>query len=859
MQMNHATDAQSAPTRLELLLEAILEAQSILISASDDAEAVETALQLIGAATGVESAHVYQNHIGYMAERRLASERFFWDRDIRLGSFMYSESEWLDYDVFKPGSFDDLSALKVLQIRISDLPANQQQFFAAQRVSSILMVPIDVEGSAWGFLGLVQRGGAARTWTSKELHVLTIAAKSIGECMSRIIAQESLKLYREIVLTMRDGLAILDKSGCYVEQNGSREQLLGYRIDEIAGQTPMFHFGDQVAAEIFGGLLDKGIFHRELEALNKSGHRLTLAVTTFPVNDEYGEPTCYLEVIQDITQRKLQENAIMEAKTIAEEANRAKSEFLANMSHEIRTPMNGVIGMTRLLQETKLGEQQMDYVMTLRSSGEQLMKIINDILDFSKIEAGKLQLEIMELETHRLIEEAVELFSARAKESQLELSYMINLDVPEVLEGDVLRIGQILNNLINNAIKFTKSGSVHVEMSVAASGLESPFHYRERTYHPMAKEAKDITMLLFTVKDTGIGLKQDKLLAMFEPFTQADSSTTRRFGGTGLGLSISKLICELMGGTIWAESVEGQGSTFFFTVPLRRSQFEPSDYVLHNQRYLAGKSILCIEQSAGTARVINTYAKHWGMKVHTPLTTKEMVAAALMPGKKLPEIVITDLDLLRRSGVAAADLQKMATSQGSTAAFLVPFGTIFHADRHPGLERPVLLNKPISPSGLHKCLIDAVGCEALPQPRMVPRVTHSFDVSTAPPRKKDLNILVVEDNFINQKVIQEYLNKLGYKSDTCDNGSDSIKKVIEKAYDLIFMDVQMPDMDGFDATRGIRAALAGRPQPAIIALTARAMKGDREECLAAGMDDYITKPVEISKLREVIFKRSYTQ
>jgi PAS domain S-box-containing protein len=841
-------------------MEALIQAQSILISASDDADAVESALSLTGQAGGVSSAHIYQNHLDYVENRRLAAERFFWDRDVRLGSFMYSESEWLDYDQFMPDCFERLEQMEILHVDINrDLPAENRGFFREQKVSTILMIPIEVDRKFWGFLGMVDRGVHPRQWTARELNVLMVTARSLGECLSRIITEQNLKLYREIIFTMQDGLAILDKSGCYEEQNVAREKLLGYRLDEIKGDTPAIHFGEDVISDVFSELLEKGLYRGEKETISKSGHRLVIDLTITAVNDEFGDPICYLEVTRNITQQKLQENAILEAKKVAEEANRAKSEFLANMSHEIRTPMNGVIGMTRLLQETELDEDQEDYILTLRSSGEHLMKIINDILDFSKIEAGKMTLDLAEMDTHRVIEEAVELFAGKARENDITLSYYIDLDIPETVEADSVRIGQVLNNLINNSIKFTKSGYVHVEMGPAPDDLVNPFAVDEKDQNaPRIQAGEEQVRLLFQVRDSGIGISPEKLREMFDPFTQADTSTTRRYGGTGLGLSISKLICEMMNGSIWAESEEGCGSTFYFLIPLKVLDHEPCEYAKAFQPDLKEKNLLVVEDSPQNIYILQNYAEFWNMEFRDPLEDVKDVPRLLSMDACPYDVVLANVRMLEQAGVDPREFQKALVEMGGAVIFSVPTEKKFETEDHPELDKPIILHDPLSPDGLHKCLIDAVGAVLPRQPRLEPRVTHSFDLNpNEQDTRKDLKILIVEDNLINQKVILEYLSKLGLSAEAVDNGYDSIKKVEQTDYDLILMDVQMPQIDGLKATRLIREVTGNRPRPTIIAITARALKGDREACLRAGMDDYLTKPVEISKLRELLFKQKY--
>jgi CheY-like chemotaxis protein len=345
---------------------------------------------------------------------------------------------------------------------------------------------------------------------------------------------------------------------------------------------------------------------------------------------------------------------------------------------------------------------------------------------------------------------------------------------------------------------------------------------------------------------------------MFDPFTQADTSTTRRYGGTGLGLSISKLICEMMNGSIWAESEEGCGSTFYFLIPLKVLDYEPCEYAKRFQPDLKDKALLAIEDSPRNLYILQNYADFWKLEFRDPLEDPEDVKRLLQMDACPYDVVLANVRMLEQAGVDPREFQKTLVDLGSTVIFSVPTDKRFEAEDHPELSKPIILHEPLSPDGLHKCLIDAVGAMLPRQPRLEPRVTHSFDLDAGEQdSRKDLKILIVEDNLINQKVILEYLSKLGLSAEAVDNGYDSIKKVEQTDYDLILMDVQMPQIDGLKATRLIREVTKDRPRPTIIAITARALKGDREACLRAGMDDYLTKPVEISKLRELLFKQKY--
>ncbi|MCE0483354.1 MAG: response regulator [Methylacidiphilales bacterium] len=567
----------------------------------------------------------------------------------------------------------------------------------------------------------------------------------------------------------------------------------------------------------------------EFRALTQDGQEIWLSARGAPLHDDSEKLIGYRGICEDITERKQIQQEVIAAKEAAESANKAKSEFLANMSHEIRTPMNAMVGMTGLLLGTNLNSEQRDYAQTIRQSADTLLTIISEILDFSKIEAGKLDLEDHPFDLATLVEEAIDCVALQASEKGLDLYWQIAPEIPPGFTGDITRLRQILVNLLSNAVRFTSKGDVSINVTRAED--EGGEHF-----------------VLFSVWDTGIGIPADKIDRLFQSFSQVDTSTTRRFGGTGLGLAISRKLTEMMGGKIWVESEENKGSGFHIAVPLMEAL--PPKPLVPNP-ILKGKTLLIAVAHPGVRAMIESFVTGWGMTAVCVRTAAE-VMKKLRTSQSIQSVLIEE-DLPDQSGKEL--VQTIPRQRGAANVPCVLLCSLKQQAAY-GQNLPsgfiASLAKPAHFQQLHGILATALKGEKITN--KVLRSTGRIDTGFS--QRRPMRILLAEDNVINQKVATRILSQMGYRPDVVQNGLEVLEALERQKYDVILMDVQMPEMDGLEATRQIRKLYAGPKRPWIIAMTANAMDTDRQNCFDAGMDGYLSKPVRIEALESELVRSS---
>jgi signal transduction histidine kinase/CheY-like chemotaxis protein len=553
------------------------------------------------------------------------------------------------------------------------------------------------------------------------------------------------------------------------------------------------------------------------------------------------------QLTEEIAERRRAEEEMRKAKMAAEEASRAKSEFLANMSHEIRTPMNGILGMSDLALRANPSDDQRRYLDAVKVSAESLLRIINDILDFSKIEAGRLDIEVVDFSLRELMTGTMRTLAVRAHEKHIELAWHVHSDVPDMLLGDPVRVRQILLNLAGNAIKFTERGEVVVRVSLRQLEAGAPAN-PQGPDNGSAAPPGGLALIRFSISDTGIGIPADKIERIFDPFEQADGSTTRRFGGTGLGLTICARLASMMGGRIVVESVPDRGSTFHFEAPFGRSQREPAPQHSGPPVLLRGLPVLVIDDNATNRHILKVLLEDWKMVPTLAESGAEglaRLAAAAQAGTPF-RVLLLDVQMPEMDGFMVAEKIRQLYSS-LTIIMLTSIDQGSGSARCSSLNIAAHLVKPVSPLDLLESIVRSMRLQAHEA------LSDNLLVASPQPFGSKLDILLAEDNEVNQIVAAEMLKTRGHKVVVVCNGKEALAALSNHRFDLVLMDIQMPEMDGFDATEAIRhqESANGGHLP-IIGLTAHAMKGDRERCLAVGMDGYVCKPIDLVALfREI--------
>jgi PAS domain S-box-containing protein len=696
----------------------------------------------------------------------------------------------------------------------------------ASRSPAVLIGVVMVGVSALASLVLIPRLAGGRSADAKDGGLVT----------------DRERLYMKTLLdNIPDRVYFKDKESRFLMV--SRSFIVSKNLDDsIIGKTDFDIFTKEHAQQAYDG--EQRIISTGESIVNQS-EKLTMpdgAVswglsTKIPVRNDAGEVIGTLGVTKDITHLKETEVELARARDAAVESSRIKSEFLANMSHEIRTPMNGVIGMTGLLLDTEMTPTQREFAETIRNSADSLLTIINDILDFSKIEAGKLTFEKIDFDLVETVEGALDMFAERARFKGIELACEIPPEIPTGLRGDPGRLRQVITNLLGNGIKFTEKGEVIVRLA-------------------MEKESVDDVTISFSVKDTGIGIPADVQERLFQAFTQADSSTTRKFGGTGLGLAISRQLVSMMGGEIGVRSEAGKGSTFWFTARLEKQtgpvRPAPSIYF----RDLFDLRVLVVDDNATNRQILRHQLYAWKMQKGSAsdgFEALELLRAAAKEGRPY-ELALLDMQMPEMDGMTLAKSIKADPAIASTRLIiLTSMGNMHTQEELKAAGVDAFLVKPVKQSRLFDCLISVLGRSAAEHVFAKPATDSKAEAPIAvTAHVQKARILLAEDNIVNQKVALAQLRTLGFTADIAGNGHEVISALKLAPYDIILMDCQMPEMDGYEATRLIRHAEkadAGPKAPIhIIAMTANAMSGDREKCLSAGMDDYLSKPVRRAEL-----------
>jgi PAS domain S-box-containing protein len=669
------------------------------------------------------------------------------------------------------------------------------------------------------------------SWSATAFQTQNLMYAAGRDITERKRTESQVRLQAAALESAGNAIVIADRDGSITWVNPAFTRLTGYAAEEAIGQNPrLLKSGQHDEAfyrQMWQTLSSGKVWRGELVNKRKDGTVYNEEMTITPVCAD-GKILHFVAIKQEITERIRHQKELAEAREAAEAANRAKSDFLARMSHEIRTPMNGVIGMTELALDTKLNPEQREYLETVKKSADTLLAVINDILDFSKIEAHKLELESIPFRLRDTLDDMVATLGVRAQQKGLELACDVQTDVPDALVGDPGRLRQILINLVGNAIKFTRTGEVIVRVALQSA-------------------SETAARLQFSVRDTGVGIAPEKLESIFQPFEQADGTITRRYGGTGLGLAIATQLVELMGGTLNVESNLGKGSTFMFTSELQMGDLAAPP----TQGSVRALPVLVVDDNETNRRILEKALGNWGMQVTTAdggaaaLTAMQWAVSTQHPFR----LALVDSQMPIMDGFSLiAELRKNPITSSLPVIMLTSAGQSGDAARCREFGVAAYLTKPIRQSQLLETILAVLGTretQAAPQPLSTHRSLRT--------QKRNLHILLAEDNPINQKVAQRVLEKWGHTVRTASDGREALNLLESQLFDVVLMDVEMPELDGLQATAALREREqgTGRHVP-IVAMTAHAMKGDRERCLAAGMDGYVSKPFRADDLHDIL-------
>lgn len=828
----------------QALIGSLSRKNEVLFSHRDFEDAMAQVLQIMGEATFTHKILVFENAINPETGQSAMKYKYHWSdhveqmNQLKLYDFIITEEDFRAWiRGFKEG--------RTVIVDVLDIPLGVRSYWDALHIRSALMCPIISFGKCYGvivFCDCCQM----RDWGEEEREILAAAVSDIGTAYTRreseqelkwsqLLLEASEKKYRSVVENIREIIFQTDSQGRLIFLNPAWSDVTECSVEESLGKYLMdfiHHTQKSYCGQKLNLLLEgKEEYCRfEVRFIRNDGTECWVEVFARQTLNSSDEIIGNSGTIRDITERRKYEEDLKSAKRDAEIANQAKSDFLATMSHEIRTPLNGVIGMSSLLLDTELTARQRDYLETIRASGDSLLGVINNVLDFSKIEAGKLVVDKVEFELSQCIEDSIKVVAAKAHEKHLDVAYNIEPNVPQVLWGDGMRIQQILVNLVSNAVKFTHQGDINIEVSLEKiSGAQ-------------------MCELLFSVRDKGIGIPKDKQNLLFKSFRQIDTSTTRRYGGTGLGLAISSRLVDILGGKLWVESEEHEGSNFMFKVSLEIGNPEGRVHLMKNTPLLAGRTLLVCHHHEPSIRQILSLANRWGIKAQGTQST-DSAFSLLEKNNKWDGIFIELQYELQAKDECYQKIWHICKERGIPLIVQLPVGSSF--DELGFVPACQWIWKPFKQSVFFDGLITL----------LAGREKYAVETQEASNKlladRRPLKILLAEDNVVNQKVIAMILEKLGYTSDIVCNGLQAIQACESNAYDVIFMDMQMPVMDGIEASRNIlemadQKQRQGYKKPWIVVLTANALKGVKEECERNGTNDFLTKPIKIEDIESAL-------
>lgn len=714
----------------------------------------------------------------------------------------------------------------------------EAEAFEAEGIKSSLIIPLRNNNQLIGFIGYESLSKNIK-WEEDRIQMLMDLSMIFSYTRARIVREseyEATNNGQAILLNnSQSQIWALSNVTSYATVNEAHAEFFGMSKSDLEYQDLYDIFDIETAnilSKVNWELFKKnGSAEKELEIKNYKNEKRLLQIKSKPQRDENGSIKYLICTAEDITEQRRAEIELHKAKEQAEAANIAKSQFLANMSHEIRTPMNGILGFIELLKTTDLSLEQKEFIREAKSASEILLHVINDILDFSKIEAKKLTMEKVKFNLRTTIEDAVSLLAPKIAEKGLEICTMIKADVPEEVVGDPARLSQILNNLISNAVKFTENGEISVTVDYS-------------------KEGSDVAVLNFAVKDTGIGIRKEKVKTIFQSFSQADASTTRKYGGTGLGLAISTELVKIMGGEISVESIVGEGSTFKFYVKLKIAKGAPAQKVSFEK--FDGLNVLIVDDNASNRSTVNSYLQGTGLKIFEAKDATSAITTILSSSntKDKIDIAIIDYQMPDMSGYElATTLKTIPFAKDTKLILLTSLAQKGDAKAAKDYNFSSYLAKPVRRDDLINCIAIVLGLKKENEEEY--QVINKHIVKKV---KNNLNpkILLVEDNEMNRKIVISMLKSRNMTCDVAMDGSEALKAVSEKEYDVILMDCQMPVMDGYESTSRIRLFEGDKKHTTIIAMTANAMEGDAEKCIKAGMDAYISKPINFDTMFTMI-------